>query len=68
MAGERRPDLFLEQTRGLLRRPDFNEAYRAALTGEGDWIFVRRGSEPRRHDSKIAYFEISSLRETGAGP
>jgi hypothetical protein len=65
---ERRPDLFLEQTRGLLRRPDFNQAYRAALTGEGDWIFVRRGSEPRLHDPKIAYVEISSLRESGGEP
>ena len=60
---ERRPDLFLEQTRGLLRRPDFNQAYRAALTGAGDWIFVRRGSEGRLRDPKITYVEISSLRE-----
>jgi arabinofuranosyltransferase len=68
VVGERRPDLFLEQTRGLLRRPDFNQAYRAALTGEGDWIFVRRGSESRLHDPKIAYVEIGSLREAGAEP
>jgi hypothetical protein len=65
VVGQRRPDLFLEQTRGLLRRPDFNQAYRAALTGEGDWIFVRRGSEGRLRDPKIAYVEISSLREAG---
>jgi hypothetical protein len=66
--GQRRPDVFLEQTRGLLRRPDFNQAYRAALTGEGDWIFVRRGSESRLRDPKITYVEISSLRATGGDP
>ena len=63
VVGQRRPDVFLEQTRGLLRRPDFNRAYRAARTGEGDWIFVRRGSESRLRDPRIAYVEISSLRE-----
>jgi hypothetical protein len=65
---ERRPDVFVEQTRGLLRRPDFNEAYRAARTAEGEWIFVRRGSEPKLHDPKIAYVEIGSLREPGEAP
>jgi hypothetical protein len=68
VVGQRRPDVFLEQTRGLLRRPDFNQAYRAALTGAGDWIFVRRGSEPRLRDPKIAYLEISSLGERGDDP
>jgi len=68
VVGERRPDLFVEQTRGLLRRPDFNQAYRAALTGEGDWIFVRRGSEPRLHDPRITYVEIRSLREPAGEP
>jgi arabinofuranosyltransferase len=65
VVGQRRPDVFVEQTRGLLRRPDFNQAYRAALTGEGDWIFVRRGSEARLRDPKITYVEISSLHEPG---
>jgi hypothetical protein len=65
---ERRPDVFVEQTRGLLRRPDFNEAYRAARTAEGEWIFVRRGSEPKLHDPKVAYVEIASLREPGEAP
>ena len=68
VVGERRPDVFLEQTRGLLRRPDFNQAYRAALTGAGDWIFVRRGAEPRLRDPNITYVEIASLRETGGDP
>jgi hypothetical protein len=65
---ERRPDVFVEQTRGLLRRSDFNRDYRAALTGDGEWIFVRRGSEAKMHDPKIAYVEISGLREPGEGP
>lgn len=65
---DRRPVVFVEQTRGLLRRADFNQAYRAALTGEGEWIFVRRGSEAKVHDPKIAYVEISSLREPGEAP
>jgi hypothetical protein len=68
VVGERRPDVFLEQTRGLLRRPDFSQAYRAALTGAGDWIFVRRGAEPRLRDPNITYVEIGSLRETGGDP
>jgi arabinofuranosyltransferase len=66
--GERKPDVFLEQTRGLLRRPDFNRDYRAALTGQEDWIFVRRGSESRLHDPRIAYVEISALHENPQGP
>jgi hypothetical protein len=63
VVGERRPDVFIGQSRGLLGRDDFNRDYRAALTGRGDWIFVRRGSESRLHDGKITYFEISSIRK-----
>jgi hypothetical protein len=64
VVGERRPDVFIGQSRGLLRRDDFNRDYRAALTGRGDWIFVRRGSEGRLYDKKITYFEISSIRQS----
>ena len=64
---ERRPDLFQDQSRGLMQRDDFRQGYRAARNAHGDWMFVRKGAEVKIHDPRLAYFDIASLREIGPG-
>ncbi|PYQ40222.1 MAG: hypothetical protein DMF77_19015 [Acidobacteria bacterium] len=64
---QRRPDVFVDESRGLLARPDFEQAYRGARTGAGELLFVRRGSESRLDDPKILYVTISAMRALGIG-
>ena len=55
---DRKPDILLGESRGLLVRADFRQWYRAARTESGQWMFVRRGSEAKVLDPRCQYVEI----------
>jgi hypothetical protein len=58
--GERRPDLFLDVSRGLEERPDFRESYWRAETRDGLAFWLRRSSAARIHDPDLVLAEVSA--------